>query len=233
MTPLSDNESDMIAEFRRFINDETYPCVAARAAMARWNIPCVVAGHMACPHDDRKILAFLYDFIKQYRKAPAHLHSATVIFQQPRNAGVETFDTLLWQRLQALSTLDASKFPYDRRVKADPSDANFSFSLGEEAFFIIGLHPASERPARRFRFPALVFNPHAQFELMRKENRYEKMKQIVRKRDKLYSGSINPMLADFGEASEVFQYSGRQYDGEWTCPLRIMHDTTDDNSSPK
>lgn len=36
-----------------------------------------------------------------------------------------------------------------------------------------------------------------------------------------YSGSINPMLEDFGTSSEVYQYSGRKYDAEWRCPLKF------------
>jgi FPC/CPF motif-containing protein YcgG len=79
----------------------------------------------------------------------------------------------------------------------------------------------------------MVFNPHAQFEELRKTNRYEKMKNIVRQRDILYSGSVNPMLADFGEASEVYQYSGRQYDGQWSCPLKVTHAESKNNSTPQ
>jgi FPC/CPF motif-containing protein YcgG len=111
--------------------------------------------------------------------------------------------------------------------------SDFSFSLGEEAFFIVGLHPGSSRPARRFRHPTLIFNPHAQFDELRSLNRYEKMKNIVRKRDILFSGSINPMLSDYGNASEALQYSGRHYGSEWTCPLKTMHATTKDNSTPE
>ena len=99
---------------------------------------------------------------------------------------------------------------------------DYSFSLKEEAFFILGLHPASSRRSRQFKYPALIFNPHAEFEKLRKSDRYTKMKEVVRKRDVEYSGSINPMLADFGEASEVYQYSGMQYNAEWTCPITTL-----------
>ncbi|MDQ3193559.1 MAG: YqcI/YcgG family protein, partial [Bacteroidota bacterium] len=109
------------------------------------------------------------------------------------------------------------------RVSNDPESINFSFSLKEEAFFIIGLNPSSSRPARKFKYPALIFNPHAQFEKLRESNRYEKMKSIVRKRDLVYSGSLNPMLKDHGISSEVNQYSGVNYSGEWQCPLKIRH----------
>jgi uncharacterized protein len=230
---IETDQEGIIQEFHQFINDETYPCVAARAAISRQHLPCLVADHMGCPKDDRRILQFLYDFVAGFRSANSSLYSAAIIFKGPEKTTEEIFDTFLWQRLQSLSGLDAGNFRYDKRVNPDPSASDFSFSLAEEAFFIIGLHPASSRRSRQFKYPAMVFNPHAQFDALRKTNRFEKMKNIVRQRDILYSGSINPMLADFGEASEAYQYSGRQHDGEWTCPLKVMHAETKDQSSPQ
>lgn len=231
---MSGSESTAIVqELHHFINDELYPCVAARAAVAQKNVPCYVAGNMACPHDDAGILRFLYDFVERFRKSKPGFKSAAIIFSSPKDTTPESFDHLLWLRLQALSDLDAQKFPYDPRVNSNPSASDFSFSLGEEAFFIIGLHPGSPRPARRFKYPAMVFNPHVQFEELRKLDRYEKLKHIVRQRDVRYSGSVNPMLADFGEVSEAFQYSGRTYDGAWTCPLKTKHGESDHHPPEK
>ena len=223
----------VVEEFQRFIRNEAYPCVAARAALSRRQIRFLVGDHIACPKDDNKILQFVYQFVAQYRTSRTELHSAAVIFRQPEVITEEMFDRFLWQRLQSLSAMDAEKFSYDKRVSAEPMSSDFSFSLGEEGFFIIGLHPGSSRPSRKFRYPALIFNPHAQFEELRALNRYEKMKNIVRKRDILYSGSINPMLSDFGDTSEALQYSGRHYGSEWTCPLKKMHGTAEDNSTPQ
>lgn len=129
----------------------------------------------------------------------------------------------MWMRLQALSDLDAEMYPYDGRVNPDPQSDQFSFSLKEEAFFVIGLNPQSSRPARRFKYPTLVFNPHAQFEELRALKRYDKMKNIVRKKDVALSGSINPMLNDFGDSSEVYQYSGLRYDHNWQCPFKYKN----------
>lgn len=182
-----------------------------------------VAGHLACPKDDRAILDFIYQFIDQYRKAENHFHTACVIFPETYGISEEVFDQLLWQRLQALSDLDALEYPYDNRVDSNPSSPNFSFSLKQEAFFIIGLSPVSSRDARRFKYPAIVFNPHAQFEELRSLKRYDKMKNIVRKRDVALSGSINPMLQDFGDDSEVYQYSGMRYNKNWECPYKYNH----------
>jgi FPC/CPF motif-containing protein YcgG len=214
------DSDDIIHAFHEFIGDQAYPCVAARAAVSRQHLPCLIAGHMGCPADDHRILGFLYDFVANFHQAHQSLHSAAVIFQGPDQLTETLFDTLLWQRLQSLSDLDAKTFAYDHRVDPDPSSVHFSYSLGKEAFFIIGLHSASSRRSRQFKYPAMVFNPHVQFQQLRETNRYEKMKDIVRQRDILYSGSVNPMLSDYGEAPEVYQYSGKQYDRDWKCPLK-------------
>ena len=37
--------------------------------------------------------------------------------------------------------------------------------------------------------------------------------------NEFFIGSLNPMLAQHGEASEARQYSGRQVDDGWKCPF--------------
>jgi len=157
--------------------------------------------------------------VDQYRSSRESYHSAAVIFKGPANTDEETFDTLLWERLKALSTLDKANYLHDNRVDENPEAPNYSYSLKSEAFFVVGLHPGSERRSRRFKYPTLIFNPHAEFEKLRKLNRYEKLKDVVRKRDVIFSGSVNPMLDDFGNSSEVSQYSGKRHDHKWKCPL--------------
>ncbi|MDP4149557.1 MAG: guanitoxin biosynthesis heme-dependent pre-guanitoxin N-hydroxylase GntA [Bacteroidota bacterium] len=213
----------IIEEYRSTLINKDFPCIGARAALSQGNITCMVAGHMGCPADDRSILQFLYDFIDAYRSKGTLFHSAAVLFDGPVTDSDEMFDSLMWQRLQALSDLDAAHFGYDPRVDADPLSPNFSFSLKAEAMFIIGLHPGSQRGARHFSHPVLAFNPHAQFENLRETGRYERLKGVIRRRDIAFSGSANPMLDDFGQSSEIYQYSGRIYDEDWQCPLNIRH----------
>jgi uncharacterized protein len=222
----------IIDQYLSYLDNKAFPCIAAKAALAKKHVRCMVVDHMACPKDDAAILRFLYDFTDEYRHAEDFFYSAAIIFKGPTTITEPMFDQLLWQRLQSLTNMDAQQYSYDKRVSNDPTSGNFSFSLKEEAFFIIGLHPGSSREARRFAYPTLAFNPHAQFEKLRHENRYDKMKEAVRKRDTLYSGSVNPMLADFGEGSEVYQYSGRRYDSNWQCPLKINHATSQHHSTP-
>jgi FPC/CPF motif-containing protein YcgG len=228
-TTLTD--SQICDEYLSFIGSPQFACVAARAALASQQIKCFVAGHMACPGSDTAILDFIYNFVDEYRSANSLFHSATIIFKGPVIPDEESFDRFLWQRLQSLSDLDAQNYSYDDRVSNNPSSADFSFSLKEEAFFIIGLHPQSSRMTRRFAYPTIVFNPHDQFETLRQENHYESMKRTVRKRDIKLSGSINPMLDDYRLSSEALQYSGKKYDSSWQCPLHVSHAESKHNSA--
>ena len=215
------DKQHIINEYLSFLDAKEFPCIAAKAALSKQQVKCLVVGNMACPKDDEDILQFVYIFVDEYRHSKDFYHSAVVIFSGPTMYNEDMFDGLLWQRLQAFQNLDAKNFGYDSRVASNPDSANFSFSIKEEAFYIIGLHPASSRQARQFKYPALVFNPHDQFEHLKMTSKYDNMKNAVRKRDVALSGSVNPMLKDFGTASEVFQYSGKQYDESWQCPLNI------------
>lgn len=217
------SDEDIIHEFIDHVNDKEFPCVAAKAALASDQIKYMVAGHMACPQQDKAIMHFMYDFVDDFRKQDSLYHSAAIIFKQPLELNEKMFDQLLWLRLQALSDMDAVNFDYDDRVDHDPNSPEFSYSLKEEAFFIIGMHSSSSRNARQFKYPAMIFNPHSQFEELRQNGKYEPMQKAIRNRDTLYSGSINPMLSDFGESSEAFQYSGRKYNEQWKCPLKVNH----------
>ena len=229
---MEDTKSEfIIKEYKSFLRDKDFPCVAAKAALAKDHINYFVADHMSCSKDDTEILHFLYKFIDRYREATTPFYSAAVIFKGPTVPNEEAFEVFLWQRLQALSDLDAALYPYDKRVSNNPLSPQFSFSLKSEAFFIIGLHPGSKRHARQFTYPALIFNPHAEFEKLRHTDSYEKMKNIVRKKDIEYSGSVNPMLTDFGTASDLYQYSGKIYSKDWQCPLKINHARLPDYST--
>jgi FPC/CPF motif-containing protein YcgG len=223
MTGVSTN--DIGSEYLAFIGSKGFPCIAAKAALAHDHIRVLTCDHIACPHDDTKIIEFLYNFIDDYRDTSKLYHSAVVIFRGPSECSEEQFDNLMWQRLQSISDLDATRHTWDQRVSNDPSDAQFSFSIKQEAFYILGLHPGSSRNARRFKYPTLVFNPHDQFGMLRETDRYAVMKETVRKRDTAFSGSVNPMLADFGQSSEAVQYSGRVYDKNWKCPFVSQHET--------
>jgi FPC/CPF motif-containing protein YcgG len=125
----------------------------------------------------------------------------------------------LWRQLQYLHGADAEHFGWDPNVSSDPRDPHFSFSFGGRAFYVIGMHGQNSRVARRFPWPALVFNPHEQFQRLRTDGKWRRMQRSIRARELVLQGSVNPMLSDFGEESEARQYSGRTVPEDWTPPL--------------
>lgn len=180
----------------------------------------VVARDISSGWDDMRIYPALLSFIANYRESPDLFQSFAVVFEGPDRISEEAFEESLWQRAQSLSDKDSwLGQPHDARVAADPDNPHFSLSFGGEAFFVVGLHPGASRPARRFTSPVMVFNLHSQFERLRAEGRYEKLRASILQRDEALAGSTNPMLARHGEASEARQYSGRQVGPDWRCPL--------------
>ncbi len=203
------------------IADPSFPCVGAKSALARGTLKVIACHRLDSGWDDLIIHRELLDWAHEYRCDPTGLRSLAVTFLGPDELDETRFEELMWQRIQSFADKDAwLGQPYDHRVSADPSDAHFSLSFGGEAFFVVGLHPNASRPARRFPSPTLVFNLHDQFERLRDEGRYDRMRETILHRDVALAGDINPMLARHGEASEAAQYSGRRVGPEWRCPFR-------------
>ena len=198
-----------------------FPCVGAKSAMARGALKVLACHRLDSNWDDLTIHQALMDWAAAYRADPGGLRSLAIAFDGPYDIDETQFETLMWERIQSFADKDAwLGQPYDHRVSADPSDPHFSLSFGGEAFFVVGLHPSASRPARRFARPTLVFNLHDQFERLRDEGRYDKMRERILERDMALAGDINPMLARHGEASEAAQYSGRLVAEGWRCPFQ-------------
>ena len=138
-------------------------------------------------------------------------------FGGPASADERQFENLLWKTLQQVSDRDVAPWASGRH--SDPAEPTFTFSFGGTSFFIVGLHAASSRLTRRFAWPTLMFNPHDQFDRLRREGVYDRLRDVIRERDRTLQGTINPMLTDFGEESEARQYAGRRVDETWTCPF--------------
>lgn len=221
-----DSAHPLAQSFRSLLQDPAFPCVGAKSALSRDDLKIVVAQDVTSGGDDLRIYAALLAFVSRYIREPGPFRSFAVLFESPNTLSEAEFEHHLWARIQSLSDKDAwLGLPYDERVEPDPEDRHFSLSFGGEAFFVVGLHPNASRRARRFEVPALVFNLHDQFERLRADGRYDKLRERINERDLRYSGSLNPMLATHGEASEARQYSGRAVDETWVCPLRPRKET--------
>ncbi|MBA15791.1 MAG: hypothetical protein CMN73_05490 [Sphingomonas sp.] len=208
-------------ELRAIIEAPEFPCVGAKAALARGNLRIVTARNMHSGWNDLEIHAALLEWAHAYRCDPQGVRSLAVVFEQPLNLDEREFEQVMWRRIQSFSDKDAwLGQEYDPDVSANPEDPHFSLSFGGEAFFVVGLHPNASRPARRFPRPTMVFNLHDQFEQLREQGKYERMRERILERDVALAGDTNPMLARHGEASEARQYSGRLVGEEWKCPFR-------------
>ena len=202
------------------VDDRAFPCVGAKAALARDTLAVLGCSRMDSAWDDLRIHDALARFAADYTADPGLFRSLAVSFEGPGDLSEEAFEALLWQRLQSLADKDVWRgHPSDPRVDHDPDSPHFSMSFGGQAFFVVGLHPGASRPARRFPFPTLVFNLHDQFETLRAQGRYEPIRAKIIARDAALAGDVNPMLARHGEVSEARQYSGRAVPDGWTCPF--------------
>lgn len=207
-------------ELRAAIAEKDFPCLGAKSAMARGTLKMLVCQSLDSGAEDAWVHAQLLAWVGEYRDDPSGLRSLAVVFSEPDDLDEVQFEAAMWKRLQKLAEIDDRRgMPYDRSVSRDPEDPHFSLSFGGSAFFVVGLHPNASRPARRMPRPTLVFNLHDQFERLREEGVYERMRERILTRDEALAGSINPMLSRFGEESEARQYSGREVDDDWKCPF--------------
>jgi uncharacterized protein len=214
-------ETELAPNLYKRIADPDFPCVGAKAALARGTLKTLTCRSLVSGWDDVRIHRELLEWAWEYRDDPQGFRSLAVIFEGPGDLSESEFETAMWSRIQSLADKDNwLGQPYDHRVSADPDDPHFSLSFGGEAFFVVGMHPNASRPARRMPFPVLVFNLHDQFEKLREEGRYERLRDRILERDVALAGDVNPMLSRHGDTSEARQYSGRQVDPDWQCPFR-------------
>ena len=205
-------------EFRRFISDRAFPCVGAKSAANRGRLELVVCDELGSELSAHTLCDHLARFSAAYPTPGEEPVSFAAIFLA--SAGTEDqFHTRLWRQLQRVHELDARTHGWADGVSADPAANDFSFSVAERAFFVVGLHPQSSRLARRAPRPTLVFNFHDQFETLRATGRYAKLQAAIRERDVDLQGHINPVLSQFGDASEARQYSGKN---GGVCPFHAQ-----------
>ena len=211
-------ENNILRDLSTHISSKSFPCVMAKAVEKLGGITVKTTENLSGEAEIRRIHQDLSAFVDRFRMKD-QLSSFVLTCDQNRYKDFAVMEKEFWKFLIALRNFDQALHPHDERVSADPAHHEFSFSVKSEAFFILMLHPDSPRLSRRFKYPAIVFNPHIQFERMRLKGIFEKVRNLIRNRDKVLQGSINPMLSDFGERSEVFQYIGRVYQAHEIVPL--------------
>jgi FPC/CPF motif-containing protein YcgG len=219
LSPVGDSRK-IAAELRDFVACADFPCVGAKAALRRHQLEILVACDIRSSLADEMIVNRLQNFAIRHDGNNKLFVSQAIVFSNDIELSEGQFETYLWQRLTALHTIDKRDYLWDPTVDSDPKSPHFSMSIGGKGFFIVGLHPNASRAARRFKYPTMVFNLHAQFERLRDEGRYEAIRNKTIERDVALDGSANPMLARHGEAPPAAQYSGRHVGADWKCPFK-------------
>lgn len=204
---------------QEMIVDGEYPCIGAQAAFRQESYRLGVYAELDGEESTAGLAYDLFTFVEEQRRTPQDFATFVAAFASPLETGEAAFEARLWGQLRRLHELDRRFHRWDPAVSADPSAPEFSYSFAETAFFVVGLHDGSSRRSRRFPYPLLVFNGHAQFERLRETGVYGRMREVIRDRELAAHGSINPMLEDFGVHSEARQYSGRAVGAEWRCPF--------------
>lgn len=211
------NASDLIAGF---ISSKSFPCVGAKSALNKDRIRfgrfASLGSALNAPQLNDALLAFSAEFENPGNGPVSYM----AIFDNDEPLSEMEFEERLWEQLQSMHDVDQRRgFDWNPQVSADPGRHDFSFSNGGRAFFVVGLHPGASRLARRAPMPCMVFNFHDQFESLKASGKYQSMQDAIRARDMELQGSINPVLARFGDSSEARQYSGRAVEAGWKCPF--------------
>jgi FPC/CPF motif-containing protein YcgG len=196
-----------------------FTCVGARSAAHRRAYRFGLYPALGSAGSAAALAHDLYTFVREAPGIDRDFATFIASFEGPVVADEAEFEQLLWATLQQLHDLDTEHHHWASGVSSDPADVQFSFSFAETALFVVGLHAASSRVSRRLAWPTLVFNPHRQFDGLRQDGRYPRMREVIRTAELRLQGEINPMLADFGERSEAPQYSGRRVGAAWRCPF--------------
>ena len=240
-TPPSPAVASLIHDqFRALVLHPSFSCLGAKSALRSGGYQMGIYDELGSTEATRALArdlsAFAGTLDNEVDDADAdhavRLTTFVASFLRPVPGDEAEFERLLWAQLQALHDGEPTQ-SWDPSVSSDPEDAHFSFSIAGSAFFVVGLHAASTRWARRFAWPTLVFNPHEQFERLRQDGHFGRLQGLIRARERTLQGSLNANLTDFGEQSEARQYSGRPVGEDWRCPFspRAIHSASHDQRS--
>lgn len=211
---------EVFHELLEMIVDGQYICTGATAAFGQEAYRLGVYPELGTPEATAGLAHDLFTFLQERARLGSEFATFVAVFAGPQELDEDQFEGRLWDQLQKLHEMDAEHHGWDPEVSSDPDHPEFSYSFAGESCFIVGMHANSSRPYRRFPYPALVFNSHEQFEALRESGAYDRMKKTIREREMERVGSVNPMLADFGQRSEARQYAGRAVEEEWKCPFQ-------------
>jgi FPC/CPF motif-containing protein YcgG len=208
-------------EFRKFIFGHAFPCIGGQASLHESTYRLGYYPPLVAPETTAALAYDFFTFIQEQPRHNSDLFTFIAVFSGPPIRNEQHFEALLWEQLRALHALDKEHFAWAPGFSSDPQSRRFAFSFAGRPFFLAGLSPANQRRARRFRRPALVFNPHDTFEKLRREGAFQPMADVIRDREARIEGKRYQSLASFGQHTDASQYAGRVVGKSWKCPVRF------------
>jgi len=213
--------------FRGQIMSEMFPCIGAHASMShvtyRMGMYAELGSIAAVAGMGRDLRRFAHEYERL-----GYFTSFVSIYRGPMAMSEDEFERLGWRHLQLLHDHDDA--PWDPHYSSDPDSPHWAFSFGGVAFFVVGFHVMASRLARRFIYPAIVFNPESQIRRLKAEGQFNRWVDTIRARDIKLQGCINPSIpatADTVE-SEARVYFGKENPHEgWPCPFKARPDVKD------
>jgi FPC/CPF motif-containing protein YcgG len=205
-------------KLKNFILQKNYPCIGALQAIRKNELRVGVYKGFGSGESGSRLYDDLRQFQSEQKSSNSPYLTYCAVFPWEKSFDEGDFEKRLWEELTSVSSNDRSS--WDPHFSDNPEDKKFCFSLGGEAFFVVGLHDQSSRQARRFEYPTLIFNLYEQFEIITRLGQYEQMVAINRKKDVQFQGNVNPMVEKHGDRWEAIQFSGKSNGDEWKCPFR-------------
>jgi FPC/CPF motif-containing protein YcgG len=197
------------------------PCIFGKSVIKSKNYDLKIYDSL----NNTKSIMKLYDDLLAFKniqkeKYGNEFSSFIAIFLDKNITNEKDFDNKLWNILNILNQKDKQYHKWDKSVSSSPLDSNFSFSFGERAYFVLGMHKGSSRLSRKFKYPTLVFNARYYFDLLRENGTMEKYRTMIREKDSNTQGTINPNLISYSDNdSEAKLYSGMEISADWVCPF--------------
>ena len=206
--------------FKQWFDPKVYPCIPAVQSMTKHEYLVGLYDDLGEGKHSAELARDLLFFRERQKRSKSLYLSFWALYTPRETWSEEEFEARMWRELSYVSSREVPGTPWDPLFSADPADPRFCFSLGGDAFFIVGVHPTSSRLARRFAYPGIIFNLYDQFEELDRRGQYTAIVKKNRERDVKFQGSVNPMIEKYADRWESIQFSGRNNSPEWKCPFQ-------------
>jgi FPC/CPF motif-containing protein YcgG len=205
------------AQWRGLLLSDQFPCLGGTSAIRTERYRFALYPELGSAAAIRDCVADLAGF---QCDAPAETEPIAVhvaVFDGPVNADEKGFERDLWRQLQGMHRADRQRSGIEEFEPVTLNETDDGIWLGDRTYFVVGLHPAASRWARRFAWPTLVFNALSHDALLRRRGQYERMQSTIRRRDTRLQGAPNPAV----DRPQLAQFAGRDVERDWQCPVEV------------